>query len=326
MTLRCAAGLRPGAGGKHRKVISLIETVTIVGMGALGILYGNALSRHLGADRVRFLAAGERLARYRQAEVLCNGEPCPFRFTDGSDGPADLLLFAVKGTDLEQAMDEAAPCVGEDTVILSALNGVSSEELLSLRFGPEKVLYSVAQGMDAVRQRTSLTYTNQGVLFLGLPEEDYFDRGEKLEAVYTLFRDAGVTVEKEADILHRMWCKFMLNVGVNQVCMAYDCDYGGVQAPGQARETMIAAMDEARKVGACQGVLVTRKDLQDYLAVLDGLDPKAMPSMRQDSLAHRPSEVELFAGAVCRLAQQYGMQTPVNEALQEKIREIETNW
>ena len=304
----------------------MIETVTIVGMGALGILYGNALSRHLGADRVRFLATGERLARYRQAEVLCNGEPCAFRFTDGSDGPADLLLFAVKGTDLEQAMDEAAPCVGEDTVILSVLNGVSSEELLGLRFGPGKVLYSVAQGMDAMRQGTSLTYTNQGILFLGLPEEDYFDRGEKLEEVYALFRDAGVTVEKETDILHRMWCKFMLNVGVNQVCMAYDCDYGGVQVPGQARETMIAAMDEARKVGACQGVLVTRKDLQDYLAVLDSLDPKAMPSMRQDSLAHRPSEVELFAGTVCRLAQQYGMQAPVNAALQEKIREIETNW
>ncbi len=304
----------------------MIETVTIVGMGALGILYGNALSRHLGADRVRFLATGERLARYRQAEVLCNGEPCAFRFTDGSDGPADLLLFAVKGTDLEQAMDEAAPCVGEDTVILSVLNGVSSEELLGLRFGPGKVLYSVAQGMDAMRQGISLTYINQGILFLGLPEEDYFDRGEKLEEVYTLFRDAGVTVEKETDILHRMWCKFMLNVGVNQVCMAYDCDYGGVQVPGQARETMIAAMDEARKVGACQGVLVTRKDLQDYLAVLDGLDPKAMPSMRQDSLAHRPSEVELFAGTVCRLAQQYGMQAPVNTALQEKIREIETNW
>ena len=304
----------------------MIETVTIVGMGALGILYGNALSRHLGADRVRFLATGERLARYCQAEVLCNGEPCAFRFTDGSDGPADLLLFAVKGTDLEQAMDEAAPCVGEDTVILSVLNGVSSEELLGLRFGPGKVLYSVAQGMDAMRQGISLTYINQGILFLGLPEEDYFDRGEKLEEVYTLFRDAGVTVEKETDILHRMWCKFMLNVGVNQVCMAYDCDYGGVQVPGQARETMIAAMDEARKVGACQGVLVTRKDLQDSLAVLDGLDPKAMPSMRQDSLAHRPSEVELFAGTVCRLAQQYGMQAPVNAALQEKIREIETNW
>lgn len=44
---------------------------------------------------------------------------------------------------------------------------------------------------------------------------------------------AGVDARKEADILHRMWCKFMLNVGVNQVCMAYACGYGGVQAPAR---------------------------------------------------------------------------------------------
>ena len=42
----------------------MIEQVTIVGMGALGILYGDRLSRYLGADHVRFLAAGERLHRH----------------------------------------------------------------------------------------------------------------------------------------------------------------------------------------------------------------------------------------------------------------------
>ncbi len=304
----------------------MIETVTIVGMGALGILYGNALARHLGKDHVRFLADGERLERYRKEEVWCNGETCAFCFTDGQDGPSDLLLFAVKGPALEEAMALAAPCVGEETILLSVLNGVTSEEELSQTFGPAKVLYAVAQGMDAVREGTHVNYTHQGTLFLGLPEEDYFDRGEKLEAVYALFCAAGLDVRKEEDILHRMWCKFMLNVGINQVCMAYECDYGGAQVPGEIRETMIAAMNEARKVGACQGVLVTQKDLQDYLAILDDLDPKAMPSMRQDGLAHRPSEVELFAGTVLRLAEFYGMNAPVNEALYQKIKEMETNW
>ena len=71
----------------------------------------------------------------------------------------------------------AAPYVGEETVILSLLNGVTSEEALSQTFGPEKVLYAVAQGMDAVREGSRLTYTHGGTLFLGLPEEDYFDRG-----------------------------------------------------------------------------------------------------------------------------------------------------
>ena len=220
----------------------------------------------------------------------------------------------------------AAPYVGEETVILSLLNGVTSEEALSQTFGPEKVLYAVAQGMDAVREGSRLTYTHGGTLFLGLPEEDYFDRGEKLEAAYALLSQMALDVVKEADILHRMWCKFMLNVGVNQVCAAYGCPYGGVQAPGPARDAMVAAMDEARKVGACQGVLVTQKDRTAYLAVVDGLNPESLPSMAQDVLAHRKTEVEAFAGQVIQLAEFYGMAVPVNRDLYEKLQAIETNW
>ena len=91
-------------------------------------------------------------------------------------------------------------------------------------------------------------------------------------------------------------------------------------------EAMVAAMDETRKVGACQGVLVTRKDLEAYLQVVDGLNPQAMPSMEQDARAHRPTEVEAFAGTVIEMAEFYGMQVPVNRELYRKIREIETNW
>ena len=131
---------------------------------------------------------------------------------------------------------------------------------------------------------------------------------------------------READILHRMWCKFMLNVGVNQVCMAYETNYGGVQQPGELRDLMIAAMDEARKVGACQGVLVTQKDRAEYLAVMDALHPDGIPSMRQDGLARRRTEVDLFAGAVLELAARYGMQAPVNRMLYEKIKAMETSW
>ena len=212
-------------------------------------------------------------------------------------------------------------------MILSLLNGVTSEEHIGQTFGPGKILYCVAQGMDAVREDNRLTYTQAGKLYLGLPEEDYFDRGEKLDAVLEFLQRAGVPAEREpGEILHHIWGKFMLNVGVNQVCMAYGCTYGQVQKPGEARDTMIAAMHEARKVGACQGVLVTQKDLYDYLALLDTMPPDAMPSMAQDALAHRPSEVEAFAGTVLDLAKFYGMQAPVNQKLYDTIRETEANW
>lgn len=303
-----------------------MERVTIVGMGALGILYGDRLVEALGPDRVRFLADGARLARYRADGAWCNGHRCDFRFSDGSDGPAELLIFAVKATALEEAIELARPCVDDDTVIVSVLNGVSSEEILSQAFGPEKVLYTVVQGMDAVREENRLTCVHPGEIFLGVPEEDYFDRGEKLAATAALLRRTGLPVTVEPDILHRMWCKFMINVGVNQVCMAYEVPYGAVQVPGALRDTMVAAMNEARKVSACQGVLVTQRDLAHALTIIDGLAPEAMPSMRQDGLAHRRTEVDLFAGTVVDLAQCYGMSVPVNAMLLEKIRGMEAAW
>ena len=223
-------------------------------------------------------------------------------------------------------MDLAEPSVGPDTIILSLLNGISSEETLSLRFGWEKVLYTVTQGLDPVREGNAVVRKGDGTIFVGVPQEDYFDREEKLAETVAFLERVGLPVRREEDILHRMWCKFMLNVGVNQVCMAYETDYAGVQQPGEARETMIAAMNEVRKVSACQGVLLTQKDLQEYLAVVDSLTPASIPSMRQDGLARRKTEVEMFAGTVRTLADQYGMRVPVNETLHQKIKEMETNW
>jgi len=304
----------------------MLNNITIVGMGAMGILFGDFCTKNLGPDRVRFLADGDRLARYQKDGAWCNGEPCDFRFSDGSDGPAQLLIFAVKAPDLADAMALAAPVVDENTVIISLLNGVTSEEILEQTFGGEKVLYTVTQGMDAVREGNRLTYHTPGRMFLGVPQEDYFDRGDKLTEALALLQEAGLPFVREEDILHRMWCKFMLNVGVNQVCMAYEVDYGAVQQPGALRDRMIAAMDEARKVGACQGVLVTQKDKAEYLAVMDSLHPRGIPSMRQDGLAHRRTEVDLFAGAVLELAARYGMQAPVNRMLYDRIRAMETSW
>ena len=305
----------------------MIENVTIVGAGALGTVVGDAFVKGLGPEKVRFLADGERLARCQQDGIYYNGEKCGFRFCDGTDGePADLLIFAVKGPRLEAAMDLAEPCVGPDTIILSLLNGISSEETLSLRFGWEKVLYTVTQGLDPVREGNSVVRKGNGVIFVGVPQEDYFDREEKLAETVAFLKRMGLPVQREEDILHRMWSKFMLNVGVNQVCMVYETGYAGVQQPGEARETMIAAMNEVRKISACQGVLLTQKDLQEYLAVVDSLNPASMPSMRQDGLARRKTEVEMFAGTVLSLANRFGMRTPVNETLYQKIKEMETNW
>lgn len=89
---------------------------------------------------------------------------------------------------------------------------------------------------------------------------------------------------------------------------------------------MIAAMEEVLRLAPYEGVTLTADDLKEDLALVDRLSPEGMPSMRQDGLAKRPSEVELFSGTVLRLAEKHGLETPVNRELYQKICEMERGY
>ena len=300
-----------------------IKTVTIVGLGALGILFADQMSRVLPKSDLRILADEARVARYRREGVFCNGRPCDFQYVTPADpcAPADLLLFTVKQGGLKEAIDLAAALVGPETILLSALNGISSEREIAARYGKERVLYCVAQGMDAVKEGNHLTYAHPGLLCFG--EETPGVVSERMRTVSDFFESAGIAHEAVEDMLHRQWGKLMLNVGVNQTVAVFRGNYGTIQRPGEARELMIAAMREVMALAPYEGVRLTEDDLAYWLGVLDALAPEGKPSMAQDIEAGRGTEVELFAGTVCRLSQVHGLHAPINERLYRSIREME---
>ena len=161
-----------------------IERIAIVGMGALGVLYGDFLTEHLGRERVGFVVNAERRERYGRTEISANGSRCDFRLIDANEAgaPADLVIFAVKATALDQAMEDAAGQIGPNTVLLSVLNGITSERLLEQRFGGKNVVYCVAQGMDAVKLGGALAYTVVDVS--ARPSDALIQRLRDLETSY----------------------------------------------------------------------------------------------------------------------------------------------
>ncbi|MGI6168388.1 MAG: ketopantoate reductase family protein [Christensenellales bacterium] len=304
-----------------------IKNIAIVGMGALGVLYGEHFASKLGLKAVTFVADEERIAKYRTQGVYSNGKRWDFQLSSGGDGvgPADLLIFSVKGTALLDAIGEAAPWVGKDTIILSLLNGIVSEEIIGEALGNGHVLHCVAQGMDAVKLGNHLTYSHMGQLRIGVfPEER--DKLPLLGRIEELFDRTGLPYMREENIKRRLWSKWMLNVGVNQVVMVERGNYGTVQQPGRPRELMRQAMGEVMILAEKEGVFLTEHDIDGYIELVDTLDPEGMPSMRQDGIERRPSEVELFSGTVLEKAKKHGLSLPVNEMLYAAIKEIEAGY
>ncbi|HHV98634.1 MAG TPA: ketopantoate reductase family protein [Clostridiaceae bacterium] len=304
-----------------------IKRISIIGMGALGVLYGDFFTQKLGKQHVEFVADEKRIEKYKREGVFCNGVQCDFNVVNEEEmgKPADLLVFAVKSTALDSAIKTARNKVSKDTIILSLLNGISSEEIIGQVYGMDKMLYCVAQGMDAVKIGNELKYTQMGKICIGIMDEDE-DRKKKLQAVVDLFDRTGLPYTLETDIKHRLWSKFMVNVGVNQAVMIYEGTYATVQRPGEARELMIAAMREVMMLAEKENVKITEKDLDEYVNLIDRMNPNGMPSMRQDGLARRKSEVELFAGTVLALAKKHGISTPVNQKIYDTVRLMESKY
>ena len=304
---------------------STIETVHIVGMGALGLLYGGMIAEHLGPEHVAYVMDAARYARHREDTYRINGRGVRLPILRAEDaGPCDLLIVAVKYTQMEGALETMRTSVGEDTIILSVMNGISTEKIIGEHYGMDRVLYTVAQGMDAMRFGTALTFTKSGQLHVGVDDPA---KQEKLDRVTDFFDRAGIAYVVEEDIRRRIWSKFMVNVGLNQTCMVYSTNYAGVTAPESLEHmTMVSAMREVILLARAEGVALTEEDLKSYLALLKTFSPEATPSMGQDRINRNPSEVELFAGTVIRLAKKHGILVPTNEFLYRRVGEIEAEY
>ena len=303
-----------------------IKTVAIIGLGALGTLFGNLLSKRMGKEDLRIIADDDRKARYLREKVYANGEVCDFHYAAPEEimPPADLVLIAVKYLQLSGAIKAIHQQVGPNTLILSLLNGITSEEMIAKAYGMDRVVYCVAQGMDAVKEGGRLTYKNTGMLCIGPPDGGPVP--DKVRRVADFFGRVDFPFEVDEHMEKRMWGKFMLNVGVNQTVAVFGPDYGAIQREGSQRDTMIAAMREVIALSKPEGVHLSGEDLQYWLRLLGTLDPGGKPSMRQDVEARRQSEVALFAGTVLKLSQKHNIPAPVNRMLYDKIMAIEAQY
>lgn len=303
-----------------------IKKVSIIGLGALGILFGHHLTKRMPQGDLRIIADQERIRRYQSDSVYCNGERCEFNYLKPEDmgEPADLLIFAVKYNGLNEAIQAAKNQVGEHTIILSALNGITSEAIIGQTYGMDKILYCIAQGMDAVKVGNRLIYDHRGMLVFGEQQPGFIS--QRVKRVAKFLESMVVPYEAVTDMNKRIWGKFMLNVGVNQTVAVYESNYGEIQKKSAARDTMIAAMREVMVLSEKEGINLAETDLTYWLSVLDRLNPEGKPSMRQDMEAKRFSEVELFSGAVLEFGEKYSFSTPVNEDLYRRIKKIEAQY
>lgn len=296
--------------------------ISIIGAGAMGAAYA-CMFHGMDPKCVSLIAGGERSKRIKEKGLVVNGRPYAFSVFTPEDRvpPPDLIMVAVKNHHLPQAIDDMRNLVGDNTVLLSVMNGIESEEQLGAVFGMNKVLYAVAVGIDAMREGNVVTYSRKGKIYFG--EADNSGLTERVKALQSLFTRAGIVSETPQDMIRTLWWKFMINVGINQASAVLRAPYGAFQSFAEARELMESAMEEVIILARELKIRLTKKDIEEWHSFLSSLAPTGKTSMLQDVEAGRKTEVEIFAGKVVSLGKAHNIPTPVNATLYRILKVTE---
>lgn len=297
-----------------------IKKVILCGLGAIGTIYADKLEK-FDAKNFKVLVDEARIERYKTNPIKFNGRQLNFDYIlPSQEGfKADLIILATKFAGLKDAIKNIKNFVKEDTVILSLLNGVTSEDIIADVYGKDKMLYSYFIGHSSVRCGNSVTHDDVNTLVFGAEN----NLGENVVAVKNFFDKVGINYKIPDDIKRSMWLKFMLNVSANQPTAILRMTFGDMFENTHFMKFAENIMREVQSVAKAEGVLNTETMVDEALKHLKTMTPDGKTSMLQDVEAGRKTEVDMFAGTVIELGKKHGISTPYNKILREMIGIIE---
>jgi len=302
----------------------MVNSVGIIGLGAVGAVVGQQLESVLG-NKLYCIVDEQRKARYQQNGVFINDEKQDFNYVTPAElPPVDLIIIGTKNLQLKEALAAIKNGVGPQTMILSLLNGIQSESEITELYGAEKTLYGFIIDLQSINLSGKITCSGKGTIVFG--EKDN-SKSARIESVAELFDSAKVSYKIPENIQLEMWKKFLINTTFNSLGAITRSTYGGL-----GLDCMQSA---ARKIGYeviqianAEGIALTKEMLEDDIKKNATYDPLGKCSMLQDVEAGRLTENDYFCGTIVRLGKKHNIPTPYCEFLgellegTEKVRKI----
>lgn len=287
-----------------------VNRVIICGLGAVGLTYANKLK---DVCELKILVDEARFERFQKNPPVLNGQEIKLDYILPTDfWDADLIIIATKASGLDSAISYIKNFVGENTVIISLLNGVSSEEKIAKVYGNDKVIPAYFIGHSAVRDGNSVTQDGVGKIVFG--------KNERLEK---FFKENKIDYEIPEDIIYSLWLKFTMNIFSNQTSAVLNLTFGEMKRSNEFKSFAKKLISEVCQIAEASGVKGLENLEKDALFALSQMVDDGKTSMLQDILAGRKTEVDIFAGEIIERGKRFGIATPYNQTLYDLIKILE---
>lgn len=301
----------------------------VLGAGAMGCLYGARLKR-IGED-VTFIDVNKpHMDAINENGLLAHFDSgdeylkIPALLAQEYHEVADAVIVFTKSTFSKAALDSLKSAFGPDTILISFQNGL----------GHDKLMANYASDGDHIIIGT----TNFPSDLIGNGEFANHGKGvtrmmtvsgkitPALEAVKASFQKAGLEPELTDDVFSAVWEKAAFNAALNSLCSVTIIPQGYLGQTAEGKELAHTIVKEAAGVAKAKGI---RFDLEHVLNNVDTLFTAHFdhcPSMEQDVLNKRLTEIDFINGAIVREAEALGMQVPVTKTLYYLVSILQSTY
>jgi 2-dehydropantoate 2-reductase len=306
--------------------------ILVLGAGAIGSVFGGFLAKaghqvcligrhaHLEAIKNRGLIIEgiwgrhvvQNMAGYESLTDLKEKETALF----------DAALVTVKSYDTESVLQGLLACFSEPPPILSLQNGLGNLEKIEAYAGREKAIGGrVIFGVEFIEPgRVSITVSADKTMLGGLSGGIDPAFVERLAREFTA---AGILSETTDNIKKYIWGKVLYNCALNGLATLLNVHYGALLASDSTREIMRHVVTEIFQVLRACGITVDWSTPEEYTELLfTSLIPLTFdhhPSMLQDILRHKRTEIDALNNAVVQMGSEHGLDLPYNWAITKLI-------
>jgi 2-dehydropantoate 2-reductase len=296
--------------------------ITVLGAGAMGSLFGGLLAE--AGHAVELLDINEEHISRIIAHGLClstgaGTRVVPMRITRPKDAHVvpDWLIVFTKTIHTADALKSVGAILGKDTRVLSLQNGLGNAEKLSEFVHLSRVAIGVTTVPADLVAPGEVHSHGQGHIRMMMAD------GRTDAALLTLaeaMNAVGMDCHVDPTVSQGIWEKVAFNAAINSVCAVCECTVGELGAQAAARALAHSIASEVLVVASADGLKVSPDTVHGNLdhAMDHHLDHK--PSMLQDMLASRQTEIDSINGHVLRIARLHSIHIPNVQALDTLVR------
>ncbi len=300
--------------------------IMVMGSGGVGGYYGALLARQ-GND-VTFIARGTHLEAIRTNGLQVKSifgdftiHPAKAAVAPAEAGTVDLILFCTKTYSTDEAARALLPVIGPQTAVLSLQNGVDACERIGNIVGVEHVvggatwLSSAVEAPGVIRQVSQFRRVVIGELD--------GRRSERIEWMYQVLKETGITVEIADDIQKVLWTKFVFISAASSLGALTRLPIGEYRGVPQTRTMIVSLMREVEALARAQGIALDEDVVQKALEFMDAAAPHIKASMQLDVENGRRTEMESMVGVIGRRGREHGVPTPTADFVYASLLPVE---